>query len=99
MKAVIGLDKVKNELINMDANKLYALARKALMENQPDEILTHYNEARRYRDDYDTKDFINISDTLFNCYMGIKVIVTNYWQKDLQLLQIRSTHAYRVIRF
>lgn len=98
MKAVIGLDKVKNELINMDANKLYALARKALMENQPDEILTHYNEARRYRDDYDTKDFNKYIGHIVQLLHGYKGHRDKLLAERSELLQIKEQlNAYRVI--
>ena len=48
---------IKTTLKNMDADKYYALARKAIMHNRPNEILKYYNEARKYRDDYDTAPF------------------------------------------
>lgn len=48
---------IKITLKNMDADKYYALAHKAIMHNRPNEILKYYNEARKYRDDYDTAPF------------------------------------------
>ena len=48
---------IKIIINNMEADKNYALAHKAIMHNRPNEILKYYNEARKYRDDYDTVPF------------------------------------------
>ena len=63
---------------NTDANNLYALARKSLMDNQPDKMLKYYNDACKHRNDYDTKEF--------NKYIGHIVKLLHRYKEHRNIL-------------